>query len=166
MAGPRIVSATLPQAEALMRSLFVVADTDSLVQRLHALQPDARRQWGTMAPAQMLRHCALALETGSGDRPMKQALIGKILMPLFKKKILDAPHLKKGSPTDPTFIVKDECDFAAERTRLLTLIERFVQRGPAAAATQTHPFFGRLSGDQWGELMYKHIDHHLQQFGK
>jgi len=26
-------------------------------------------------------------------------------------------------------------------------------------------FFGKLSGKEWGELMYKHIDHHLRQFG-
>jgi hypothetical protein len=38
-------------------------------------------------------------------------------------------------------------------------------RGPAKAAEQTHAFFGKLSGREWGELMYKHIDHHLQQFG-
>ena len=34
-----------------------------------------------------------------------------------------------------------------------------------AAARQTHSFFGRLSGDEWGRLMYKHLDHHLRQFG-
>ena len=28
-----------------------------------------------------------------------------------------------------------------------------------------HPFFGRLSGKQWGETQYKHVDHHLRQFG-
>ena len=27
-----------------------------------------------------------------------------------------------------------------------------------------HTFFGRLSGTQWGETQYKHLDHHLRQF--
>ncbi len=26
-------------------------------------------------------------------------------------------------------------------------------------------FLGRLSGEEWGRLMYKHIDHHLRQSG-
>ena len=148
-----------------MKSLFQPADRDAIVRRLDALQPDAPRQWGKMSAAQMLRHCAIALETGTGDRPMKQKLIGKILMPFVKKSILGERPFQKNSPTDPSFVVKNDCDFMAERMRLLALIDRLVQRGPTAASTQTHAFFGKLTGEQWGELMYKHIDHHLQQFG-
>ena len=148
-----------------MKSLFDPGDRQALIRRLEALQPDAPRQWGKMAPAQMLCHCAIALETGTGDRPMQQKLIGKILMPFFKKKLLGDRAFDRNSPTDPSFVVRNDCDFTAERTRLIALIERFAQRGTASAATQTHAFFGRLTGEQWGELMYKHIDHHLQQFG-
>jgi hypothetical protein len=95
---------------------------------------------------------------------MKQALIGKILMPFFKKSFLGEKPFSRNSPTDPTFIVADEREIDTERDRLLTLIRRFVDRGPDAAGTQTHSFFGKLSGAEWGRLMYKHIDHHLQQF--
>jgi hypothetical protein len=147
-----------------MKSLFTDADRQALIRRLESLTPDAPRQWGTMSSAQMLCHCAIALETGTGDRPMQQKLIGKVLMPFFKKKMLGDRAFKKNSPTDPTFVVKSHCDFTAERARLIALIERFVQRGMASAGTQTHSFFGKLTGEQWGELMYKHIDHHLQQF--
>jgi hypothetical protein len=56
-------------------------------------------------------------------------------------------------------------DFGAERERLLDLINRFAQRGPAETGKATHAFFGKISGDEWGQLIYKHIDHHLQQFG-
>ena len=28
-----------------------------------------------------------------------------------------------------------------------------------------HPFFGTLTGKQWGETQYKHVDHHFRQFG-
>jgi hypothetical protein len=53
----------------------------------------------------------------------------------------------------------------AERQGLLDLIDRLIERGTDAAGKETHPFFGKLSGKEWGELTYKHIDHHLQQFG-
>jgi len=148
-----------------MKSIFVLADRESLVQRIQALEPDSARQWGKMSPAQMLCHCSRALETATGDRPMKQKFIGKILMPFFRSSILGEKPFSKNSPTDPTFVVSDEREFAAERARLMGLIERFAGNGAAYAGTQTHAFFGKMTGDEWGELMYKHIDHHLRQFG-
>jgi hypothetical protein len=148
-----------------MQSLFQSADRQSILARLDTLQAGSTRQWGKMSPAQMLTHCSLALETATGDRPMKQKLIGKLLAPLVRSSVLGEKPFSKNSPTDPTFVVSDERDFAAERKRLVGLIERFVQKGPAEAGRYTHAFFGKLSGEQWGVLMYKHLDHHLRQFG-
>ena len=149
-----------------MKSLFQPADREELLARLHALQPESARQWGKMDPAQMLCHCARALETGTGDRPMKQKLLGRILMPFFRSSILGEKPFGKNSPTDPTFVVSDPRDFANERAKLLDLIHRFVERGEAAAGKETHAFFGKMTGQEWGELMYKHLDHHLRQFGR
>jgi Protein of unknown function (DUF1569) len=148
-----------------MKSLFDAADRESIRLRLGVLQAGSPRQWGKMNTAQMVTHCARALETGTGDRPMKQAFLGKILMPFFRSSILGEKPFSKSSPTDPSFVVSDERDFVAERQKLLDLIDRFVERGPEAAGNQIHGFFGKLSGREWGEVMYKHIDHHLTQFG-
>lgn len=148
-----------------MKTLFDAADRSALVARINALGAAAARQWGKMDPAQMLCHCGRALETATGDRPMKQKLIGKILAPLVRKSALGEKPFGKSSPTDPTFVVADERDFAAEKARLLSLIDRFAQRDVAAVGKETHAFFGKLTGEEWGELMYKHIDHHLRQFG-
>ena len=148
-----------------MKTLFDAADRSALVARINALDAAAARQWGKMDPAQMLCHCGRALETATGDRPMKQKLIGKILAPLVRKSALGEKPFGKSSPTDPTFVVADTRDFAAEKARLLSLIDRFAQRDAAAVGKETHAFFGKLTGEEWGELMYKHIDHHLRQFG-
>ena len=138
---------------------------DALLARQRALRPDSPRQWGKMNAAQMVTHCARALETGTGDRPMKQKLIGKILMPFFRKSILGEKPFSRNGPTDPSFIVADEREFSTEREKLVDLIAKFVQRGSDAAGNETHAFFGTMTGQEWGETMYKHIDHHLQQFG-
>ena len=151
-----------------MKTLFSPADREEILARIAQLSPECTREWGKMNPAQMLCHCSIALEVGTGDRPMKQKFIGKLLMPFIRSSVFGAkakPFGKNG-PTDPTFVVSDARDFAAERTRLVTLIHRLASRGEAAAAAETHPFFGRLTGQEWGELMYKHIDHHLRQFGR
>jgi len=148
-----------------MKTLFQPADRQEIESRLAALQPEGTRQWGTMDPAQMLCHCSLALETATGDRPMKQKFLGKLLMPFLRSSIMGEKPFSKNSPTDPTFVVSGGRDFAAERTRLTGLIDRFVARGEDAAGKETHAFFGKMTGKEWGELMYKHLDHHLRQFG-
>ena len=148
-----------------MHSLFNPAGREALAHRLAALEPGSARRWGKMDPAQMLLHCAIGLETATGDRPMKQAFLGKILTPFIRRLVQGERPFRRNAPTDPTFVVSDPRDFEAERIRLATLIDRFVRRGPASAEKATHAFFGRLSGAEWGRLMHKHLDHHLRQFG-
>lgn len=148
-----------------MPSLFVPADRESVALRLAALEPDSSRRWGKMDSAQMLLHCALALEAATGVRPRKQAFIGRMLGPFIRPLLLGKRPFGRNSPTDPAFMVTGPQEFETGRIRLATLLDRFVQRGPEKAGQTTHPFFGRLSGDEWGLLMHKHLDHHLRQFG-
>jgi hypothetical protein len=159
-----VSSARVNLGELPMKTLFDQADREALRIRLQHLDAAAPRQWGKMNAAQMVTHCARALEAATGDNPRKQALIGKLLSPFVRKSVLGEKPFSRNSPTDPTFVVADEREFAAERQHLLELIDRFVSRDEAVAS-QTHSFFGRLSAAEWGQLMYKHIDHHLQQFG-
>ena len=127
-----------------MQSLFEPAARENVNTRLGKVRPESERLWGKMSPAQMLAHCANALEVAAGDRPRKQAL---------------------NSPTDPTFVIRDEREFDAEKARLAAVVDRFCERGPDHAGRQTHSFLGRLSGEEWGVMMYKHLDHHFRQFG-
>lgn len=147
-----------------MRNLFDPAAKQSVLSRLQALSASSARQWGKMNVSQMLAHCSAALERGTGDVPAKQLLIGKIFAPFVRKSILGDKPFSKNSPTDPGFVVTDERDFHRERERLTGLVSRFCERGPSEAAKHVHSFLGRMSGDDWGVMMYKHLDHHLRQF--
>ena len=148
-----------------MQSLFTPSARQSILERLGALSPGAARQWGKMDAAQMLAHCSVALEAGTGDKPRTHQLIGKIFGPFVRKGLLGEKPFSRNSPTDPTFVVTDARDFAAEKDRLTRIVQRFCERGPEEAGKNVHSFLGRMSGDEWGRLMYKHIDHHLKQFG-
>src|SRR5262249_42638119 len=101
-----------------MQTLFDDADRRSILERLSRLDAASARQWGKMDPAQMLTHCAIALEAATGDRPMKQAFIGKILGPLARGSMLGPKPFGRNAPTHPTFVVSDARDFAKERERL------------------------------------------------
>lgn len=147
-----------------MQNLFDPQDRAAIAQRLSRLQPSSPRQWGKMNAAQMLAHCAVALEVACGDRTKKQAFIGRVLAPFVRSSVLGEKPFSKNGPTDPDFKITDDRIFADEHARLVALVDRFYDRGPAKAEGLVHSFFGRLTCDEWGRLMYKHLDHHLRQF--
>ncbi len=148
-----------------MQNLFDPADRDALVRRLSDLRPSSPRQWGRMDAPQMLAHCAVALEVACGDRIKKQRLLGRVLAPFVRSSVLGQPPMMRNAPTDADYKIADQRDFEKERARLAALVDKFCSRGPDAADGLVHGFFGRLTGDEWGRLMYKHLDHHLRQFG-
>jgi hypothetical protein len=148
-----------------MKSLFDTDTHSETQERLAKLSVDTDRQWGKMSAAQMMEHAARALEMATGDVPMKQAFIGKAIGWIFKNKFLGEQPFPQNSPTGPTLIIKDEPDFDATRQRLSDLIGKFHGLGESGTDGNIHGFFGPLSGRQWGETQYKHLDHHLRQFG-
>ena len=148
-----------------MKTIFDSNTSEDLVERLGKLAPDTESQWGKMSPAQMMEHTARALEMASGKKPMKQAFIGKVLSWKFRKEFFGEEPFKKNRPTGPDFIIMDEPDFEVTRVRLAALITEFHGLGESGTDGNVHGFFGPLTGKQWGETQYKHVDHHLRQFG-
>jgi uncharacterized protein DUF1569 len=148
-----------------MDTLFDPAACERILRRIDTLRPDSSGQWGKMKVAQMLAHCSIALEAATGDGPMKQIFLGKLLTPFVRKAFVGPKPYARNSPTGPTLIVRDERDFATERRRLVADIQKLVAGGPAAAAKHPHGFIGRVTGEEWGQLHHKHLDHHLTQFG-
>ena len=147
-----------------MKSIFDKTAFDEIFERVEKLQPTAERQWGKMSPAQMLEHCARAVEMATGKKLTQQAFLGKMIGWIFKKDFLGEKPFPKNSPTAPDFIIKDEPDLEATKARLKDLITEFHQLGEGGTDGNIHGFFGRLSGTEWGVTQYKHLDHHLRQF--
>jgi hypothetical protein len=133
---------------------------------LMQLKPESPPLWGTMSVAQALAHCSAGVEMATGNIRPKRAFLGRFLGPFIKKMIFrDDEPMRRNSPTAKDLVVKDERDFDDERRRLHGLIERFYTTGPAGCTDHPHAFFGVLTPEQWSVLMYKHLDHHLRQFG-
>jgi hypothetical protein len=146
-------------------TIFDGRDRDAVLARLAALRSDAARVWGKMDAAQAMAHCSLVLECTLGERPVHQVFIGKLIGRFFRAKLLGPEPFSRNAPTGSFLIVADPRNFARERDRLTGAIRRFAAAGPASAATFPHGFLGRLTGDEWGRMMHKHVDHHLRQFG-
>jgi uncharacterized protein DUF1569 len=149
-----------------MKSLFD-AETAALINaRIARLEPGSKGQWGKMNAAQAMAHCATAMEWAVGDSFAPRMFIGRLFGPLVKSKVLkgEAP-MRRNAPTAKSLIVPDERDLTKERERLAALIDRFSLGGPQGCTKHPHTFFGQLTPDEWARLMYKHLDHHLRQFG-
>ncbi|WP_158945453.1 DUF1569 domain-containing protein [Granulicella sp. S190] len=149
-----------------MKNLFEAATVDEVKGRMARLVPDSVGQWGKMSAAQAMEHCARGLELALGDRRPPRTLIGRILGPMVKKKaFVESEPMRKNSPTVPGLVVMEKCELEQERKRLCGLIDRLAAGGPQGCTSHPHSFFGRLTPEEWSAWMYKHLDHHLGQFG-
>ena len=147
-----------------MKSLFDTATYNEVIERLNSLTPQSQRQWGKMDVAQMLAHLQAAFKVPLSDKPLPRMFIGRLLGWMMKSKLYDEKPWGKSLPTAPDFIIKDQRNFETEKQQLIQLVNKFYQSGPGKVGNFPHPFFGTFSKEQWGQSMYKHMDHHLHQF--
>ncbi|HTL81100.1 MAG TPA: DUF1569 domain-containing protein [Bacteroidia bacterium] len=148
-----------------METIFDKKTYDSIAARIEKLTPSTQRVWGKMNVGQMMAHCCGALSMATGEKKLPRLLIGRILGPLVKPGFLSEKPLSKGSPTAKEFIFTDERDFEKEKKELHRLLKKFHEGGEKGATPHPHGFFGHLTPKQWGEVQWKHLDHHLKQFG-
>lgn len=130
--------------------------------RIESLTPDTVGQWGKMDVAQMLAHCAEVLEVTNGKALTGTPWFFRLLGPLVKKAITSGSPYRKNSPTHQQFVMTDARDFERERARLLAVLAALHSAGPRPFR---HPIFGQMTAEEVGWSAYKHLDHHLQQFG-
>jgi hypothetical protein len=152
-----------------MKNLFDSTLVEGVKQRILSLHPESQRQWGSMAIAQTLAHCTSGFEMATGRINPKRApfpanMLGLLIKPLVLGN--DKP-IRRNSPSAPELFSADpaQCELERERSRLIAAIDSFATQGATCCSTYPHPFFGPLKPDQWAILMYKHVDHHLRQFG-
>jgi hypothetical protein len=148
-----------------MPSLFEPETSESIIKRIHRLQPTSQRLWGKMTVSQMLAHLNAVMQIATGDSKEKTNLIGKLIGPFIKRVVMTEKPFKKDLPTGPNFIIKEEKDFEVEKQKLLATYNKFIAGGDTGAEGLKHPLFGKLTAYEWGFSQWKHYDHHLRQFG-
>jgi hypothetical protein len=152
-----------------MKNLFDTTLAEDTKQRILRLAPDSERLWGNMPLAQTFAHCTSGILMAMGViRPKRASFPANVLGPMIKPLVLrDDKPMRRNSPSSPELFPAEPqlCDFEGERARLITTIDRFASEGAACCSRHPHPFFGPLKPHEWAILMYKHVDHHLRQFG-
>lgn len=146
-----------------MKTVWQPADKQELLTRIAQLQNASLPQWGKMNCGQMLAHLTEAMRMALGDLQIKPKPGPLRYWPL-KPLILDWLPFPKGAPTAPELIARSPQDIGPEVVALQKLLDRFTAN-TARQDWPEHPVFGKLSSQQWGALIYKHMNHHLRQFG-
>ncbi len=149
-----------------MNNVFNQADITEIINRINKLEPTTKPLWGKMTVEQMLAHCNVAYEMVYEDKHQKpNAIVKFILKSLVKNKVVtDAPY-PKSSNTAPQFIIKDTREFAIEKERLVNYITKTQQLGESYFDGKESHSFGVLNKNEWNNMFYKHLNHHLSQFG-
>lgn len=149
-----------------MQSVFNAADVDVLIARINKLTPATKPQWGKMAVGQMLAHCNVSYEMVYTDKHPKPNTVMKfIIKKLVKKIVVTETPYKQNNPTAAAFLIKDDKDFATEKARLVDHLYKTLQLGEEHFDGKESHSFGKLNVTEWNNMFYKHLDHHLRQFG-
>lgn len=139
---------------------------DQLIKRIELLTPQSKGKWGKMNVNQMLEHLKVGMDIPVGNVNTKRNFMGFLFgKMILKSQMKDDKGLKKNLPTDKSFIITDTKDFEKIKKELFNTIKQYSSLNPKSINNKLHPFFGKLTYDEWGVLIYKHFNHHLKQFG-
>ncbi len=148
-------------------SLFNAQKRAEIIARINKLQPDAAAQWGRMSCPQAVCHLTDQFRGmfGESEPTHLNSFMKKTVIKWLALYVISVP---KNIPTLPEFDQDKKgtkpADFESDRRLLIGYIEKFAG-APADFKWAAHGAFGKLNRNEWNILAYKHLDHHLRQFG-
>lgn len=150
-----------------MQNVFDAADAQTYINRINKLTPESQRKWGKMSVDQVLAHLNVAYSfIFEPEKHKKPSFIAKFLLQNFvKSKIVNDMPYKQSLPTSPVFIIADQRNFEEEKKKLIGNIQRVQQLGKEAFEGKENLSFGKMTSAEWNNMLAKHLNHHLEQFG-
>lgn len=146
----------------MSHSIFNTADRDSIIKRISTLTPASQAAWGTMNVGQMLAHCNEIHKVVLG-KELADKRPNFLLRFIIKKIVLSPKPYKQGLPTGRSFVMTNAQDFHKEKQEMFQYLGDIAIKGPGHS-WPPHPAAGKLTGNEWGYALWKHLDHHLRQF--
>lgn len=146
-----------------MKSLLEQTVYQEIKSRMAKLTEKSERQWGKMSVGQMAWHCQYPLELAIKNKE-NNSKGNWLIKTFFKKSLYNDKPWRKNLPTAPQLKAKEPKDFTAEFNELSKLVDEF-KNLQDRDTWYPHPTFGAFTKEQWGQMQYKHLDHHLTQFG-
>jgi hypothetical protein len=148
-------------------NIYSPETTVELATRISSLTNETPALWGKMNAGQMLSHCCVAYQQVLGENTDKPGMIMKwMLKTFFKQSMVNEVPYRTNLPTGPTFVrLNQNFDIETEKGKLIAYVQKIQELGPEQLSARPSLSLGKLSAMEWNNLLYKHIDHHLRQFG-
>lgn len=148
-----------------MKSLFNSAENRELVERIEKLTENSEPLWGSMSSTQMLTHCTVSLKMAFGEIVPEHNETYLNIGRMVRGRLFDTDVFNKNLATTKEFLVEDNGRFGENKILLIAYVKRFGAVNPGTEEKNAHPYFGELTMKEWDSLIYKHLNHHLLQFG-
>ena len=150
----------------MMKNIFESSVSEEMIERINKLTPESQPLWGKMNVAQAMAHCCVTYEFVYTDIHPKPGKFKQFLLKaLVKKGVVGDKAYNKNLRTAPEFLKVDEHVFEEEKNRLIGYIKKTQELGPEYFDGKESHSFGVLTLEEWNNMFYKHLDHHLSQFG-
>ena len=147
-----------------MGSILNKSERAALISRIQTLTASSTARWGKMNVLEMLQHLRLSAQMTLGELSVASANKRPFQMFPLKHLILYVLPFPKGAPTARELYPVGTAAFEEERAIFMNLLEQ-IAAGPPERTWPAHPLFGPMSWREWGVVTYKHVNHHLKQFG-
>lgn len=145
----------------IMKSILNQKDYQELVERVNRLTPETKAKWGRMDAAQMLAHVSEVQEVKNG-KPLKNTpIIARLFKGYIRKMVFNDVPYKPNTRTHPQYVVSLPQSFETQKQRFLNAMAVMHNENPDTK----HRLFGKMTDEEKGWGCYKHINHHLEQFG-
>lgn len=149
-----------------MKSIFNQSTISEFKTRINNISEETTAQWGKMNVYQMLKHCTENDKMLTGERKFRRLLIGRIFgQTSLQTSTKNGEPLSHNSPTHPELIIKGTGDIVSQKQEWLSVLDGYYTKPNTTFENFVHPFFGKMTPEQISIFAYKHIDHHLRQFG-
>lgn len=146
-----------------MGSIYNNADNETIIARINLLSPESKPLWGKMTVDQMCKHCNATMQVAFGKQTLKMNFLMRLLGRMLKNKAFNT-DFGKSSPTAKEFKFEGSYDFESSRKEFAESFSQFA-KGTQVIKLMDHPFWGKMTYEDWDKLMWRHTDHHLRQFG-
>lgn len=146
---------------------FIKKDLFSL---LDSISAETNANWGKMNTQQMVEHLAAFFKVSTGKITF-DLLTPEEHLPKYKEFLLSDKPFRENTKA-PVQVIGEEPlpveykSYKEAVEKLHEAVEHFETYFKNAPGKKTnHPVFGPLNFDEWVLLHYKHVTHHLRQFG-
>lgn len=137
---------------------------------LKNISPDTHAKWGKMNAQQMIEHVT-AFFNISTEKITFDLITPEEHLPKFKEFLLSDKPFRENTKAPASVLGEEPLpirnkSYEEAMTKLIESVYFFEVYFKDTPQRKTlHPVFGSLNFEEWVLLHYKHITHHLRQFG-